>query len=58
MILTGGELGITGRELSRALGLTPAGIHYAVMRGESFLRENKEVGERLIKYLMNLTTSP
>ena len=51
------ELGLTGRELSRALGLTPAIIHYAIVTGESFLRENKEVGEGLIKYLKNLTTS-
>ncbi len=30
------ELGLTGRELARALGLTPAAIHYAVVRGEGF----------------------
>jgi hypothetical protein len=52
------QLGLTGRELSRALGLTPAAIHYAVVRGESFLKENKELGEEVIKYLTNLTTSP
>jgi hypothetical protein len=47
-----------GIELSRVLGLTPAGIHYAVVRGESFLKENEEVGEGLLEYLKNLTTSP
>jgi putative transposase len=52
------ELGLTGRELSRAFGLTPAAIHYAVVRGESFLKENKETGEGLLKYLKDLTTSP
>jgi len=52
------ELGLTGRELARAFGLTPAAIHYAVVRGESFLKENKEVGEGLLKYLKDLTTSP
>jgi hypothetical protein len=52
------ELGITGRELSRAFSLTPAAIHYAIVRGESFLKENKEVGEGLLKYLKDLTTSP
>ena len=52
------ELGLTGRELSRASGLTPAAIHYAVVRGENFLKEDKEVEEGLNKYLKNITTSP
>jgi len=52
------ELGLTGRELARAFGLTPAAIHYAVVRGESFLKENKEVRAGLLKYLKDLTTSP
>jgi len=52
------ELGLTGRELSRAFGLTPAAIHYAVVRGESFLKENEEVAEGLLKDLKDLTTSP
>jgi putative transposase len=52
------ELGLTGRELSRALGLTPSAIHYAVVRGESFLKENEEVREGLLKDLKYLTTSP
>jgi putative transposase len=42
------NLGKTGRELSRALRLTPAAIHYAIMRGERFLDENGEVKEELI----------
>ena len=41
------NLGKTGRELSRALRLTPAAIHYAIMRGERFLDENGEVKEEL-----------
>ena len=52
------ELGLTGRELSRAFGLTPAAIHYAVVRGESSLKDNKETEEGLLKYLKDLTTSP
>jgi putative transposase len=52
------ELGLTGRQLSQALGLTPAAIHYAIVRGENFLREDKEVEEGLNKYLKDLTTSP
>ncbi len=52
------DLGLTGRELSRALGLTPAAIHYAVLRGEKFLAENQEIKSGLYKYLTNLTTSP
>jgi putative transposase len=52
------ELGLTGRELSRALRLTPSAIHYAVLRGEKFLAEHKGVNVGLYKYLNNLTTSP
>jgi putative transposase len=52
------ELGLTGTELARALGLTPAAIHYAVVRGERLLNENEEVEEGLLKYLKDLTTSP
>jgi chromosomal replication initiation ATPase DnaA len=52
------DLGLTGRDLSRALGLTPAAIHYAVLRGEKFLAENQEVKVGLYKYLNILTTSP
>jgi REP element-mobilizing transposase RayT len=52
------DLGLTGRELSRALRLTPSAIHYAVLRGEKFLAEHKGVKVGLYKYLNNLTTSP
>jgi putative transposase len=52
------KLGLTGIELSQALGLTPAAIHYAVVRGKDFLGENKEVEEGMTQYLKNLTTSP
>jgi len=56
--LTSKDLGLAGRELSRALRLTPAAIHYAVLRGERFLAENKEGKVGLAEYLNNLTTSP
>jgi hypothetical protein len=52
------ELEITGRELSRALGLTPAAIHYAIVRGENLLEEDEDVEEGVIKYLKNLPRSP
>jgi chromosomal replication initiation ATPase DnaA len=52
------DLGLTGRELSRALRLTPSAIHYAVLRGEKFLAEHKGVKVGLYKYLNNFTTSP
>jgi putative transposase len=52
------ELGLTGTELARAFGLTPAAIHYAVVRGETFLKENEGVGDGLLNYLKDLTTSP
>jgi hypothetical protein len=52
------ELGVTGRELSRPFGLTPAAIHDAVVRGERFLKENEEVREGLLKDFKDLKTSP
>jgi putative transposase len=52
------DLGMTGRELSREFNLTPAAIHYAVLRGERCLLENKEVEGKLHKHLTFLTTSP
>jgi hypothetical protein len=48
------EFGLTGRQLFQAPGLTPAAIHYAIVRGENFLREDKEAEEELNKYLNNL----
>jgi putative transposase len=52
------DLGMTGRELSRELDLTPAAIHYAILRGGKYLIENKEAEKTLSKYLTYLTTSP
>ncbi len=52
------DLGLTGRELSRALGITPAAIHYAIIRGEKILAEDHEMKSSFYKYLTNLTTSP
>jgi len=52
------DWGMTGREISRELDPTPAAIHHAVLRGEKYLVENKEVQEKLSKYLTFLTTSP
>jgi hypothetical protein len=49
---------MTGRELSRELNLTPAAIHYAVLRGEKYLAQNKEMEGKLSKCLTFLTTSP
>ena len=39
-------------------GLTPAAIHYAIERGERFLKENEEMREALLEDLTDLTTSP
>ncbi len=50
------DLGKTGRELSREFNLTPAAIHYAILRGEKCVAENKELGDRVSKYLTFLTT--
>ena len=44
-----------GSQLPQALSLTPAAIHYPIVRGENFLREDKEVEEGLNKFLKNLT---
>jgi REP element-mobilizing transposase RayT len=52
------DLGLTGTELSQTIGLTPAAIHYAIVRGEKALRQDKEVEEGIVRYLKNLTTSP
>jgi hypothetical protein len=51
------DLGMTGRELSRELDLTPATIHYAIMRGNKYLDENEKTEEKIGKYLKFLTTS-
>lgn len=52
------ELGATGRQLSEALQITPASIHYSVERGKKILEESDRLEERLKDYLNNLTTSP
>jgi hypothetical protein len=49
------EFGLTGRQLSEAIGLTPAAIHYAIVRGKNFLRNDKQGEKGLNKYLKNLT---
>jgi putative transposase len=56
--LSSRQLGWTGKQLSQALHITPAAIHYAAVRGENLLRENSRLEEYLKHYLNNLTTSP
>jgi hypothetical protein len=52
------ELGLTGRRLSEALGVTPAGVHLASVRGEAFVMQDGRFEESLRSYLNNLSTSP
>lgn len=52
------RLGLTGRQLSEALRVGPAGVHLASVRGEVFVRENREFEKSLESYLNNLSTSP
>jgi hypothetical protein len=52
------ELGLTGRRLSEALGVTPAGIHFASVRGEAFVVGDWKFEKSLRSYLNNLSTSP
>ena len=52
------RLGLTGRQLSEALRVSPAGVHLASVRGEVFVRENREFEKSLESYLNNLSTSP
>lgn len=51
------RLGLTGRQLSEALGVTPAGVHLGSVRGEVFVKENAEFEKSLESCLNNLTTS-
>jgi putative transposase len=56
--LSSRQLGWTGKQLSAVLHITPAAIHYAVVRGEKLLRADSALEEHLRNYLTNLTTSP
>jgi len=48
------HFGMTGRELSRELQLTPVAIHYAIARGEKYLAENKQMRVAVAKYLTRI----
>jgi hypothetical protein len=41
------QLGWTEKQLSAVIDITPAAIHYAVVRGERLLSENGGLEERL-----------
>ena len=45
--------GLTGRQLSEALQMSPGGIHSACVRGEAFVRENGDLEKSLTSYLNN-----
>src|SRR4030042_830622 len=47
------RVGLTGRQLSEALQMSPGGIHSASVRGEAFLRENGDLEKSLTSYLNN-----
>ena len=47
------RLGLTGRQLSEALQVSPGGVHFASVRGEAFVRENGNLEKSLISYLNN-----
>ena len=49
--LSSRRLGWTGKQLSQALPITPAAIHYAAVRGGNFLRENRGLEEQINNYL-------
>lgn len=50
------RLGMTGRQLSETLQMTPAGVHFASSSGEIFVRDNSILEKSLKNYLTNLTT--
>ncbi len=52
------ELGLMGRRLSEALGVTPAGVHLASVRGEAFVMGDGAFRKSMRNYLNNLSTSP
>jgi len=47
------RVGLTGRQLSEALRMSPGGIHSASVRGEAFVRENSDLEKSLKSYLNN-----
>ena len=47
------SVGLTGRQLSEALQMSPGDIHSASVRGEAFVRENGDLEKSLISYLNN-----
>ena len=47
------RLGLTGRQLSEALQISPGGIHFASARGEAFVRKNDDLEKSLKNYLNN-----
>ncbi len=47
------KLGMTGRQLSEVLKMTPGGVHFASMRGQSFVIENPSIEASLKTYLNN-----
>lgn len=52
------ELGLTGRRLSEALGVTPAAVHLGSARGEAFAMADRKFEKSLRTYLNKLSTSP
>jgi len=47
------RVGLTGRQLSEALQMSPGGVHFASVRGEAFVRENGDLEKSLKSYLNN-----
>jgi hypothetical protein len=47
------RLGLTGRQLSEALQMSPGGVHFASVRGEALVRENGDLENSLTNYLNN-----
>jgi len=47
------RVGLTGRQLSEALQMSPGGVHFASVRGETFVRENGDLEKSLTSYLNN-----
>jgi len=46
-------VGLTGRQLSDSLQMSPGGIHSASVGREVFVRENGDLEKSLISYLNN-----